>query len=367
MLTVLSCVCCAQELLPFLPQDAKLSFKAPQMAPFRQYIEHVDHSRALASDSPLAFGLHPNAEMRFRTEAGRQLLETIQLLQPSDATITEGADGIIHIVGSFCQDLLDDYADSMFDIEEMRRSLDAPGPFQTVFLQECESMNKLTAEIVRTVEELELGIKGELTMTDAMEVLMDDLYRDRVPAAWAKLAYPSQRALGGWRDDLAHRIVQLADWAEDVSAMPLMTWLGGLFMPQSFLTAVMQSTAQRTRQDLDKLVSLTEITKKTSEDVQEPARDGAYVTGLQLEGARWDINNQFLVDSRPKQAYCPLPVVHVKAVQAGKEVSPQLSQVPVYRTQQRGPTFVFTAQLRTKEPQAKWILAGVALLMEVVI
>ncbi|KAJ0389235.1 hypothetical protein ATCC90586_011039 [Pythium insidiosum] len=41
-------------------------------------------------------------------------------------------------------------------------------------------------------------------------------------------------------------------------------------------------------------------------------------------------------------------------------------ECPVYKTQQRGPTFVFVAQLRSKHPAAKWVLAGVALLMEVV-
>ena len=39
---------------------------------------------------------------------------------------------------------------------------------------------------------------------------------------------------------------------------------------------------------------------------------------------------------------------------------------PVYKTQFRGPTFVFSAGLRTKAPPAKWVLAGLALVMDVV-
>jgi dynein heavy chain len=31
----------------------------------------------------------------------------------------------------------------------------------------------------------------------------------------------------------------------------------------------------------------------------------------------------------------------------------------------RGPTWVFDAQLKTKDPPAKWILAGVALILDV--
>ena len=38
---------------------------------------------------------------------------------------------------------------------------------------------------------------------------------------------------------------------------------------------------------------------------------------------------------------------------------------PVYRTQRRGPTYIFTANLRSKHPAAKWVLAGVVLVMEI--
>ena len=38
---------------------------------------------------------------------------------------------------------------------------------------------------------------------------------------------------------------------------------------------------------------------------------------------------------------------------------------PVYKTELRGADYVFTAQLKTKLPPAKWILAGVALILDV--
>lgn len=48
------------------------------------------------------------------------------------------------------------------------------------FLQEMDVMNTLLAEIVRSLKELQLGFAGELTMSDAMEGLMDALYLDKV-------------------------------------------------------------------------------------------------------------------------------------------------------------------------------------------
>jgi dynein heavy chain len=38
---------------------------------------------------------------------------------------------------------------------------------------------------------------------------------------------------------------------------------------------------------------------------------------------------------------------------------------PTYKTEFRGPTFVFCAQLKTKTAPGKWVLAGVALIMDV--
>jgi dynein heavy chain len=39
---------------------------------------------------------------------------------------------------------------------------------------------------------------------------------------------------------------------------------------------------------------------------------------------------------------------------------------PVYKTQDRGPTWVFTANIKTKQSPGRWVMAGVALLMDVV-
>jgi dynein heavy chain len=42
-----------------------------------------------------------------------------------------------------------------------------------------------------------------------------------------------------------------------------------------------------------------------------------------------------------------------------------LYMCPCYMTVMRGATYVFTAQLKTKMPPAKWVIAGVALILDV--
>ena len=53
----------------------------------------------------------------------------------------------------------------------------------------------------------------------------------------------------------------------------------------------MQSTARKNELPLDKMSLACEVTKKTKEEMQAPPREGAYIHGLFMEGARWDVNS----------------------------------------------------------------------------
>jgi len=89
------------------------------------------------------------------------------------------------------------------------------------------------------------------------------------------------------------------------------------------------------------------------------------VHGLSLEGARWDVAAGVLEEATLKELHPAMPVVLIRAQAADKVDSRDVYHCPVYKTQQRGPTYVFTAGLRTKAPPSKWVLAGVAVLMDV--
>ena len=101
--------------------------------------------------------------------------------------------------------------------------------------------------------------------------------------------------------------------------------------------------------------------------MEGPARDGAYVHGLWLEGAGWSDGAGTLADSQPKRLFTPMPVMLVKAVPADKEPREGVYQCPVYFTERRFREECFTAALRTKEPWTKWAAAGVALFLDCVL
>ena len=60
-------------------------------------------------------------------------------------------------------------------------------------------MNILSNEIRRSLKELDLGLKGELTITNDMENLGNSLFFDQVPPSWTKRAYASLHGLANWR------------------------------------------------------------------------------------------------------------------------------------------------------------------------
>jgi len=74
--------------------------------------------------------------------------------------------------------------------------------------------------------------------------------------------------------------------------------------------------------ELNKLEIKTEITNMAAEEVTAvPAkRDGAYIFGMFVEGARYDFNSRQLEDSLPKQMFSLVPVIWCKSVliQEGK-------------------------------------------------
>ena len=348
------------ELFPYVDEKG-VSFKSPQAPSFQQGLEHIEE--ALTQDTPLAFGLHPNAEIDFRTTQSDRLFATLVDLQPRDAGGDNDAQSPQAIAETVLNEVLDRFADKRFDTEDVQRSLEEQGPFQNAFLQEIERMNTLMVEIARSLHELQLGFAGELTMSEAMEALQNSLSTDRIPPKW--MAWPSLRALAEWCHDVSARIVQLEGWVENPMEIPDVTWISGLINPQSFLTAICQVTAQRQQLELDKLVVQTELLRQMRDDVDGSSPDGAYIHGLFMQGARWDTPNAVLEKSKPKEMYCAMPVLNCRAILSERLNSANTYFCPCYMTNQRGPTYVFSAQLKTKVPPGQWILAGVALIMDI--
>ncbi|KAF6093352.1 dynein axonemal heavy chain 9 [Phyllostomus discolor] len=337
-------------------------FPLPGNMDYNGYHQYIDAK--LPPESPYLYGLHPNAEIGFLTQSSEKLFRTVLELQPRDSHAKDGA-GVTREekVKALLEEILERVTDE-FNLPELMAKVQERTPYTAVVFQECEQMNVLTREIQRSLRELHLGLKGELTMTGDMENLQNNLYLDTVPEPWAKRAYPSTAGLAVWFLDLLSRIKELEAWTGDFT-MPSTVWLTGFFNPQSFLTAIMQSMARKNEWPLDQMALQCDVTKKNREDFRSPPREGAYVHGLFMEGARWDAQAGVITEAKLKDLTPPMPVMFIKALPAEKQDCRSVYPCPMYKTCQRGPTYVWTFNLKTKENPSKWVLAGVALLLQI--
>lgn len=88
---------------------------------------------------------------------------------------------------------------------------------------------------------------------------------------------------------MIERNLQLQEWCKELIT-PFSLCISYLFNPMSYLTAIMQYTARAQGLPLDGITIQTNVTSmKGGEDVVNPAENGAYIHGLFLEGAAWEI------------------------------------------------------------------------------
>ncbi|XP_061247081.1 dynein axonemal heavy chain 9 isoform X1 [Bos javanicus] len=167
-------------------------FPLPGNMDYNAYHQYIDAQ--LPPESPYLYGLHPNAEIGFLTQTSEKLFRTVLELQPRDSQAGEGAGAVREEkVKAVLEEILERVTDE-FNLPELMARAEERTPYVAVILQECERMNVLTRQMQRSLRELDLGLKGELTMTSDMESLQNALYLDTVPESWA-----SRGCCRGWR------------------------------------------------------------------------------------------------------------------------------------------------------------------------
>ncbi|TEB19592.1 Dynein heavy chain family protein, partial [Perkinsus sp. BL_2016] len=341
----------------------------PSKMDYSQYLKFIEER--LPAETPQMFGLHPNAEFKFSSSQALGLLETIQSI--SGQSTSGGGTAALSALPSLIEKYLGQLPKA-FDMLSIRGRISDWNPYIIVALQECERMNALVTEVRRSLTELEMGLSGALNITDQMEQLIQSLSSNKVYSNWERLAYPSLKPLASWMSDLALRATQLLEWTTNLQA-PKSVWISGLFNPMSYLTAVMQVTARQLNLPLDSMALRCSVTNirdpkiELSSSSPTPPRGGVYVHGLFLEGASWEEGKGdeegYLTDPKLKVLHPSLPVINVYAVPAMEMNWENMYHCPVYITSQRGPTYLFTANIRMEpdDVERKWILAGAALIL----
>jgi dynein heavy chain len=151
-----------------------------------------------------------------------------------------------------------------------------------------------------SLNQLEKGIKGLVLISPDLEAVLTSLFENKVPKSWAK-AYFSLKPLATWMRDLCDRYGFFALWAQ--KAAPHVFWIGAFTYPTGFTTSLLQRFSRR-----GGAPSIIPI-GKAIKDITEPPKDGSYISGLYLEGAKWNFEKMNLMEPEVMELTVLMPVI----------------------------------------------------------
>ena len=325
----------------------------------------VDYIKSLPNALiPEVFGLHPNAAISVALAETSSLLEGVLSMGG-----TKGHKGASE--GSFLESLVNSLMSETptpFNIEELERRFptEYAESMNTVLKQECMRYNRLLRVMSQSLPELLKAQRGEGVLSEELDKMAQAINSNMVPSSWAAKGFLSLKPLASWMTELNHRVNFLRKWTDE--GFPSVFWLSGLFFPQAFLTGTLQNYARATHTAIDRLSF--SFTVRSDVDKQSESRPdtGVFVHGLYLEGCRWDTQACTLDESKPKELFCELPVIHFQPTV--DRVDPDGTYLcPVYKVLSRRGTllttghstnFVLNLDLASTKSQDHWIKAGVA-------
>ena len=239
---------------------------------------------------------------------------------------------------------------------------------QVVLLQELDRFNILAKTMKTTLKQLQKALVGEIGMSNELDALATALFNGLLPGVWAKKTAATEKKLGAWMLWFERRYKQYVDWV--AHGEPAVMWLSGLHIPETYTAALVQAACRDKGWPLDKSTLYTKVTRYTDpSEIPEKLKHGAYIQGLYLEGASWDLERSMLKRQDPKVLVTELPILQVIPIEGSKLKLQNTFKTPVYVTQARrnamGVGLVFEADLATSEHSSHWVLQGVALSLNI--
>ncbi len=316
-------------------------------------------------DQPAAYGQHVNAEITSQILDSNELLDSILSLQPQK--ISNDGESRETKVLKMINDLADNIPQSV-DIGALKYKLrNDDNPLNVVLVQELQRYNILLASLRSSLEQLEKGIKGLVLISPDLEAVLFSLFENKVPKSWAK-SYFSLKPLATWMRDLCDRYAFFSLWAQ--KAAPHVFWIGAFTYPTGFTTSLLQRFSRRGgAPSIDKLEFDFIPIGKPIKDITEPPKDGSYISGLYLEGAKWNFEKMNLMEPEVMELTVLMPVIQFKPIQKRLKPPANVYECPCYYYPIRQGTvdkdsFMLKVDLKLGDmPAEYWIKRGTALVM----
>lgn len=281
---------------------------------------------------PEALGLHSNADISKNQHESDSLLSSV--LKTQSKAVGSAGQTFSELLESLASDI-QSRLPTHFDIEQAERKhpISYHENMNTVLRQELVRFNRLLEVVHSTLHELLRALNGYIVMSDELDALGNSMFDGKIPEKWMSVSYPSLKPLGSYVSDLEARITMLHNWID--TGQPTIFWISGFFFTHAFLTGVLQNFARKYLVPIDEVTFETEFLDETETEITQQPTDGAYVTGIFIEGAKWDKSNKVLAEADPKVLSSEAPVIWLKPSNRDEMADFQHYACPLYRTAER--------------------------------
>ncbi|KAM9294157.1 cytoplasmic dynein 1 heavy chain 1 [Gastrophryne carolinensis] len=249
-------------------------------------------------------------------------------------------------------------------LHHLKRTVDnIKDPLFRFFEREVKMGAKLLQDVRQDLTDVVQVCEGKKKQTNYLRTLINELVKGILPRSWSRFTVPAGMTVIQWVSDFSDRIKQLQNISQAAAASGakelknLHVWLGGLFVPEAYITATRQYVAQANSWSLEELCLEVSVTS-TQNAVLDAYSFG--VTGLKLQGATCT-NNKLSLSNAISTV---LPLTQLRWVrQTNAEKKANVVTLPVYLNFTRA-DLIFTVvfDIATKEDPHSFYERGVAIL-----
>ncbi|XP_065449670.1 cytoplasmic dynein 1 heavy chain 1-like isoform X1 [Chrysemys picta bellii] len=236
-------------------------------------------------------------------------------------------------------------------------------PLFRFFEREVKMGAKLLQDVRQDLADVVQVCEGKKKQTNYLRTLINELVKGILPRSWSHYTVPAGMTVIQWVSDFSERIKQLQNISQAAASggakelKNIHVCLGGLFVPEAYITATRQYVAQANSWSLEELCLEVNVTT-TQNAVLDACSFG--VTGLKLQGATCS-NNKLSLSNAISTI---LPITQLRWIkQTNAEKKADVVTLPVYLNFTRA-DLIFTVdfEIATKEDPRSFYERGVAVL-----
>ncbi|KAI9295785.1 dynein heavy chain [Neoconidiobolus thromboides FSU 785] len=200
--------------------------------------------------------------------------------------------------------------------------------------------------------------RGEIKQTNHLRQLLSDLNKGSIPIKWKIYKVPMIYSVSNWITDFRKRLSQLEEIASAGTETDLATlkiWIGGLFIPEAYITATRQVAAQRNNWSLEDLVLDVYLGEDNTNS------DCFIIKELKLEGGELNLSDKSMLPSKLLQQKVQFTSLRWKNKKEDKESDEEnLVELPVYLNVDRS-DLLFVVKVKSNVSQHQFAQRGVGI------